>query len=598
MKRILALLLVVSMLTTVFAGCKKSSADSSDNVSTIYETEYEYVQGDGTVVSNEDGNDSTTEEKNEGTSSGNKTSSSDKSGKDDKTSSSNKNNNASSDNKNNNTNSTPIKEDGNTNKTGFPIVKKQETISVMTQTTAGLGDFTDSEFTKEYEELTNMKIEWRLTNQSEYANKLSLALQSGNLPDIISGINLDDETMLRYGSEGAFVELTKELIKEWAPNVYESYNNYPEAWKKTVTSNGKMYSFARLSKDYNYAQHYMWVRTSWLKKLGISKPKTMDEFYNMLIAFRDGDPNGNGQKDEVPYATLSDSGFIFNPWGFTTTIDVSTKGKVTNMYNTQNMKDAVSFWAKVYKENLVDKNTINNYSGGTYAPFHTLLSSGKVGCFFVGYPKFDDTLLKEYEILEYPTAGNNGDFPTQAIYVTPVVNRGYTYITKSCKNVTAAIRWVDYLYTNDGYLLKQYGAEGGYYKKVSDTTYTLTGAEAPSVPGPQWAVSGRMFLEGASINNKVSSLTDIQRANMDSWCEATLNSNKQKLMPTTWKNQSEINAEKLYTSYWNEVKNQYWQFIQGKKNMGSDWTTLINEMKSKGVDKYIAELQKYYDRCN
>ena len=572
-KRILALLLAIAMITTVFAGCKKEPTNNEDNVSVIYETEYEYVKGDGSTNSNEDG---TT---NGGTTSGGK------------------NNSGNKDNTSNNKAPT-IAQNSNTNKTGFPIVKKQETISVLTQFTAGLGDIANSQFTKDYEKMTNMKIKWNLTPQSEINSAVALAFQSGNLPDIITGTIIDHDDMLQYSQEGTFVEITKDLLKEWAPNIYATYNENPEAWKKTVTSDGKMYALAGFSKDWNYAQHYLWVRTSWLNKLGISKPKTMDQFYEMLVAFKNSDPNGNGQQDEIPYATWSSTGFLFNPWGFTSAISVSKSGKVTNMYNTSNMKNCVSYWAKIYKEGLVDKGTINNYTGGATTQLKSLLKGGKVGCFFMGYPDEDLGILKEYEILEYPTAGNNGDFPSVAINTNPVTDRGRIIITKACKNVTAAIRWVDYLYSNDGYMLRRYGSVGDYYNKSSDTTYTLTGNAFPKDPGPSWALMAKDYLSNAKFTNKTPTYVDTQRAKIDSWCESTLKTNGQKLMPETWKNKAEINAEKLYTSYWSEVQGMYWQFIQGKKNMGSDWTTLVNEMKNKGMDKYISELQKYYDRCN
>lgn len=602
-KRIISLLLSVAMLVTLFAGCKK--AENSEITSTIYEYEYEYeyVNGDGSSIDNpdDDGTNNPTQSGNQTTNNNSNSSNKTSSGK----TNSKGNSNTNSKNNTSNTNSKTDDNSGNqnnidnsnTNKTGFPIVKKQETISVMTQFTAGLGDIAKSQFTKEYEELTNMKIEWRLHPQNVINQQVTLALQSGNLPDIIAGASIDDETMLQYSSTGTFVELTKDLIKEWAPNVYETYNNNPDAWKTTVTSNGKMYAFAGLSKDWNFAQHYLWVRTTWLNKLGISKPKTMDEFYNMLKAFKTGDPNGNNLQDEVPFAVLSDSGFVFHPWGFTNPLAVSNKGKVTNMYTTSNMKDAVTYWAKIYKEDLVDKNSINN-SAGSYAAFHTLTKGGKVGCFFVGYPQLDDNLMKEYEILEYPTAGNNGDFPSVAINVNPVVNRGQIVITKKCDNVTAAIRWIDYLYSDDGYMLRRFGSEGDYYKKTSDTTYELTGKPIPENPGPSWALKGKDFLANSKITNETTTYIDKQRAKIDDWCGKTLDSNGQKLLPTTWKNKDEINAEKLYTTYWNSVKNSYWSFIQGKKNIGSDWTTLVNEMNSKGVNKYIEILQKYYDRCN
>lgn len=386
-KRFLALLLAVAMIATVFVGCKKSPSDSSGNVSVITEYEYEYVSGDSTASGDKDNSDAQGDNKD----------SSDKdntSGDKNNNASGNKNNNTSG-NENNNTsgnknnNSTPapvVVENKNTNKTGFPIVKKKETITVMTRHLTTNADFENTQFTKEYEEMTNMDIEWQVASENAIKSKIILALQSGNLPDVIFG-SLDDADMIRYSKEGNFVEITKDLLKEWAPNVYATYNENPGVWKSTLTSDGKMWAIAGFSKDYNYAQHYMWVRTTWLKNLGLEKPKTMDEFYNMLKAFRDGDPNKNGSQDEIPFATWHHGGFIFHPWGFTGVIDVSTKGKVTNMYTTQNMKDAVTYWNKIYKEGLVDKGTIDNYTGGAMVPLKTLIKQGKVGSFFMGFPE-------------------------------------------------------------------------------------------------------------------------------------------------------------------------------------------------------------------
>ncbi len=290
-KRFLALLLAVAMIVTVFAGCEKTPADSSDNVSIVYETEYEYeyVSGDSAVNSedgtaSDEGNNDNTSSDNENNVTVSGTSSSSKTDKDDKTSSSSKGNTTSSTDKTNsdsNANSSTV-ENSNTNKTGFPIVKKKETITIMTnQKASSSTDYEDTEFTREYEKMTNMDIVWQLSSESQLKSKVTLALQSGNLPDIMFVGDLDDADMLRYSAEGSFVEITKDLLEEWAPNITAAYNENPEAWQKTVAPDGKMWSIASFSKDWNYAQHYLWVRTTWLKNLGISKPQTMDDFYEI-----------------------------------------------------------------------------------------------------------------------------------------------------------------------------------------------------------------------------------------------------------------------------------------------------------------------------
>jgi putative aldouronate transport system substrate-binding protein len=210
----------------------------------------------------------------------------------------------------------------------------------------------------------------------------------------------------------------------------------------------------------------------------------------------------------------------------------------------------------------------------------------------------EDNLMKEYETLEYPTAANNGDFPSQAITVTPMVSRSSFCISSKCQNVPAALRWIDYLFTNDGYLLKQYGTPGKHIKKTSETTYEFTTTPASPDAGPKWGLRGRNFLDdGAKITNEVVSPMYERRYAIDAWCDTTLKNNQQKFMPKTWKNKEEINNEKLYTKYWDQVSGEWWNFVRGEKDMNA-WTTLVNEMNKKGINKYVAVLQKYYDRCN
>lgn len=43
-----------------------------------------------------------------------------------------------------------------------------------------------------------------------------------------------------------------------------------------------------------------YVNMYWLEKLGMEMPTNMDEFYEMLVRFKNEDPNGNGKPDEIP----------------------------------------------------------------------------------------------------------------------------------------------------------------------------------------------------------------------------------------------------------------------------------------------------------
>jgi putative aldouronate transport system substrate-binding protein len=55
------------------------------------------------------------------------------------------------------------------------------------------------------------------------------------------------------------------------------------------------------------AQRNIFIRKDWLDKLGLAVPKTIDEFYNALVAFRDRDPGGVGANRVIPYYQGTDA---------------------------------------------------------------------------------------------------------------------------------------------------------------------------------------------------------------------------------------------------------------------------------------------------
>ena len=572
-KRILSLLLCV-LLVGSFTACRKnpkSGGDGSD-----YDSDYSsnwYDDESGDTTGSEKG-DSETE-----------------SGK----------NNSSKGTGGKKNNAITAEAESNTNLSGFPIVKKKESIKIMAITRASdIGDTNKSQFTQVYSEMTNMDIKFDLVTESTVSQRKTLALQSGNLPDVFArGCNISDQDVQQYSAEGTFVEITKDMLKKWAPNIYKFYDDY-KLWNLVKTTDGKMYSLAGGTRDFNYDQHYLWINKTWLKKLGLSMPKTMDEFYEVLKAFKTKDPNGNASNDEIPYATWASSGFFTHPWGVIPGIMVNSKGKVVYGNATDNMKKCATFWNKVYKEGLVDKNTIDNWAGDN-AAFKTLIKSGKVGCFYWGWPQgpLGDE-LKNYEICPWPTSGeNNGDL--YPVY-TQVQNNFYPdafFITKACKNVPAALRFLDYLYTNDGYMLGLYGKPGYLYTKVNDTTYKATGKKqtANDILGPRWTMTGRYFLDGATYQIETNLETQL-RAVADKTMEGRVKQYNQKTMPNNFKSKQEVKAINQYSTYFNSMNSTYLEYVKGNKSLSSDWTQMVNELNKKGLNKYIAAWQNYYDRVS
>ena len=75
------------------------------------------------------------------------------------------------------------------------------------------------------------------------------------------------------------------------------------------STDGHIYSLPELLPQLHYigsANDTFWINKAWMDTLGLEEPKSFDELYEVLKAFKEGDPNGNGEADEIPLS-ISDN---------------------------------------------------------------------------------------------------------------------------------------------------------------------------------------------------------------------------------------------------------------------------------------------------
>ena len=115
--------------------------------------------------------------------------------------------------------------------------------------------------------------------------------------DIYGGASLKDP-IFTYALQGAFIPMN-DLIEAYAPNIKKYLEENPEIRKALTAPDGNIYMLNYVP-DGEAGRAYF-LRGDWLKALNLEVPTTFEELEEVLYAFRDGDPNGNGLKDEVPY---------------------------------------------------------------------------------------------------------------------------------------------------------------------------------------------------------------------------------------------------------------------------------------------------------
>jgi putative aldouronate transport system substrate-binding protein len=257
------------------------------------------------------------------------------------------------------------------NKPGtYPIVNSPVTVNAVTIYSAieNNGDLKDAAFTKYFEKLTNVHINWvDIIESTNAQQKINLLLASGDLPDtIMTPWNISAQQDYQYGRQGVFQELT-DLIAQRMPNLTQQLGQWPEFKKQLVMPNGKIYALPKVEAGCFHCEmsQKFWLYTPWLQKLGLKSPTTTDELYNVLKAFKTQDPNGNGKADEIPLmgaitgwnglpTTYLMNSFIYTDPGNYLKND---NGQVSFVANTQQWRDGLSYMHKLYAEGLIAPET-------------------------------------------------------------------------------------------------------------------------------------------------------------------------------------------------------------------------------------------------
>lgn len=212
--------------------------------------------------------------------------------------------------------------------------------------------------------------EWECVPDAGFTEKRNLAFASDDLPDIILRAKISPQEEMKYAANGQLVALDEYL--DYAPNL-SALIEQDDAIRKGITMpDGHIYSCPQLNKTEGNLIHHYWINKTWLDNLGLEAPTTVDELYDVLVAFRDNDPNGNGQKDEIPYCVVGKDYphrmfyDLLGSWGFGINgvmdsdyafswLDIDDAGKVRFIGREDKFKNMVEFYNKLWTEGLVDK---------------------------------------------------------------------------------------------------------------------------------------------------------------------------------------------------------------------------------------------------
>lgn len=356
-------------------------------------------------------------------------------------------------------------ESTNLNREGFPIVNDQITLTVYGQRDQNQAEWKDMLVMQRYEEMTNIHMDFQEVPADGFAENKQLLFASNELPDVFLRSSLNQNEVSTYGVGSGQLMPLDDLIAEYAPNLTKIFEENPAMRTACMAADGHIYTIPFINLSATGKMDFkQWINVKWLEAVGKEVPATIEEFKDVLIAFRDGDPNGNGEKDEIPLGIREPSSVyaLGGPWGLghqlRDTYDIDGEGKIHNWLCDDNFKEYLMFLNDLYQEGLLWQ----EYYKNDRSAWRSNLSGEMFGAMYMPYSDVFLNCEQDYSGYE-PLIGPAGEkyWPDG---MTGVETGTYA-LSNTCSDPAAAIRWVDYFFSEEGGLFFAFGEEGTTYYK-------------------------------------------------------------------------------------------------------------------------------------
>jgi putative aldouronate transport system substrate-binding protein len=319
----------------------------------------------------------------------------------------------------------------------------------------------------------NVKIKWvsiARPNPQGTKDAFNLLIAAGTAPDLIGEYDQSPGYMAWYG-QGVYQQIDVKMLNQYAPN----YVKYEGA---SVINTGKIQgkqiflpAKRPIPLDSTYVKMY---RQDWMDKLGIAMPRTLDEFYNMLLAFKTKDPGNVGSKIipetyDLPGATVNGSAtgnYPFRPANLSDLEKYMYSDIATPALSWEPEKKRLQFLNREYNAGLISPEFMLDTDN---SKARSAFMNGNAGVWSEYIPQdngYIAALVKNVPTAKISTAmpltQRAGTIAT-SYYYTPAVGL-MNGINKNTKNVAEVLKYIDWLSKPENLNSVMWGVEGKTYQ--------------------------------------------------------------------------------------------------------------------------------------
>lgn len=332
-----------------------------------------------------------------------------------------------------------------------PYGKYEETVKVtlanqIDTTKQPNGDtYNDNAYWDYIKDTMNIELEYEIESPDDYGTALSLAMTSGDLPDIIAVY--DYSMLVEMVNEGLVQDLT-EVYENYASDyVKEWYGGFDSPFEK-VTFDGKLMALPRATYENG---GLVAVRQDWLDKLNIVVDEdgdgliTREELEIIADEFVSADPGNSGNPIGIAIADSAGSEMVPSSNIVNNSFDASVgwwieaeDGSYVNGITVPEMKEALTWWADMYSKGLVDE----QYGVTQTDDIAAMVVNGQLGIVFGDITAgswFYGNVFEADPNADFVYYGLDNGSGTMTHGQLDVVNR-FIVVSKDCENPEIAVK--------------------------------------------------------------------------------------------------------------------------------------------------------------
>ena len=517
-----------------------------------------------------------------------------------------------------------------------PICTEKVKLVIGLAQNANVENYDTNAFTLMLEETLNVDIEFHLfASAKEAPTQIDLMVQGGgdDLPDILM-LQLPMDTVHNYAEAEMLLPLDEyyENSAYYLTQKIEEVDAYDglDILAAIRDYDGHIYSVPGYTGSIgNPLISRMWVYGPWLETLGLEKPATLDEFRAMLVAFKEKDPNGNGQADEIPVlGSTMDAGYssrliayvmdAFTPLNQSTYFLRSYDGVLSASYTQEAFKEGIKYLEGMVADGLIDPTSFST-DAATWKTIYNAEGDQKFGVlpYQTTSPIAGSHASKKGWTTLFPLEKVDGSETEVSFLSNPVQQAAF--ITKNCENPEAAFRVLDYFYEQNAGVSFRWGVQGENWDWVEDLKqedypqYNFKGVYAGSTPNivnykvvwnqPQnnlWqltmpALRHTGFTAGVSAATVSDTDTTEESTQIEKYYAAAPAERlgTQSFAYTGPEESAElIEQANLLVNYVNE-KIAMW--LTGQADIDAEWDKYLKELDQMGFNDWLEAMQAAYD---